>query len=225
MNPTTERPETVPAIEMNKILVQFQEKTVLNGFSLRLLSGEKVVLTGNSGLGKSTVLRCILGFVIPDEGEIFIRGKRMLPESVWTLRTVLAYVPQEPELGSGILEEWFKAPFFFRANMDLKKNLERLPELLEHFSLSKELLRKEVGTLSGGEKQRATLIAALLLQRNIFLLDEPTSALDRKNGKKVLEFLFTIPDASILAVSHDHTFLDMADQVIELSGKGENHAR
>jgi len=56
-------------------------------------------------------------------------------------------------------------------------------------------------------------------------LDEPTSALDSKNGKKVLEFLFTIPDASILAVSHDHTFLHRADQVIELFRKGENHAR
>jgi len=224
MKSTIETPKTTPAIEMKDILVRFQGKTVLNGFSLRLFPGQKMVLTGDSGLGKSTVLRCILGFVIPDKGHVFIQGQQVSRESVWTLRTLLAYVPQEPELGNGTLEEWFKTPFSFRANLGLRKNLERLPVLLERFSLSTDLLQKEVGTLSGGEKQRAALIAALLLQRNIFLLDEPTSALDRKNGKKVLEFLFTIPDASILAVSHDHTFLHMADQVIELSRKGENHA-
>ena len=225
MNPTTEKPATAPAIEMKDILVRFQGRTILNGFSMRLLPGEKVVLTGDSGLGKSTVLRCILGFVIPDEGEIFIQGQRVLSESVWTLRTLLAYVPQEPELGNGTLEEWFRAPFSFRANVGLKKNLDHLPALLERFSLSPDLLRKEVGTLSGGEKQRAALISAILLQRKIFLLDEPTSALDSKNGEKVVEFLFTIPDASILAVSHDQSFVHRADQVIELFRKGETHAR
>lgn len=211
-------------IEMKDIQVRFQGKIVLDGFSLQLFPGEKLVLTGESGLGKSTILRCVLGFVIPDEGEIFIRGKRLTPESVWTLRTLLSYVPQEPELGDGKLDEWFRAPFSFRANTGLRKNLDRLPGLLERFSLSAELLHKEVSALSGGEKQRAALISAILLQRKIFLLDEPTSALDSKNGKKVLEFLFAIPDASILAVSHDHTFLDLADRTIELSPKGENNA-
>ncbi len=214
----------VPAIEMKDILVRFQGKTVLNGFSLQLFPGEKLVLTGESGLGKSTILRCVLGFVIPDEGRILIRGKRLMPESVWTLRTLLSYVPQEPELGDGKLDEWLKSPFSYKANADLRSNLDRLPGLLERFSLSEELLHKEVSALSGGEKQRAALISAILLQRKIFLLDEPTSALDSKNGKKVLEFLFSIPDVSILAVSHDHTFLDLADRTVELSAKGENNA-
>ncbi|HDZ23874.1 MAG TPA: ABC transporter ATP-binding protein [Desulfobacteraceae bacterium] len=224
MNPMTETIGTVPAIEMNNILVRFQGKVVLNHFSMKLSAGEKVVVTGDSGLGKSTLLRCLLGFVIPNEGEIFVEGQRLTPESVWTLRTLLAYVPQEPELGQGVLEDWFKAPFSFRANAGLKKNFDRLPQLMERFSLSPELLQKEVSTLSGGEKQRAALITALLLQRKIFLLDEPTSALDSRNGKRVLEFLFGIPDASILAVSHDHAFLGLADRVIELSGKGETRA-
>jgi len=198
--------------------------SVLNGFCLQLFPGEKLVLTGESGLGKSTILRCILGFVIPDAGQILIQAKPLTPESVWKLRTLLSYVPQEPELDDGKLEEWFTNPFSFRANAGLRKNLDRLPGLLERFYLSAELLHKEVKALSGGEKQRAALIAAILLQRKIFLLDEPTSALDSKNGKRVLKFLFSIPDASILAVSHDHTFLDLADRTVELSGRGENNA-
>lgn len=213
-----------PAVEIKNIRVRFQAKTVLEDFSLRLLPGEKLVLTGESGLGKSTILRCIFGFVIPAEGQIFIQGKRLTPESVWTLRALLSYVPQEPELGDGRLDEWFKSPFSFRANTGLKKNLERLPGLLKRCGLSEALLHKEVSALSGGEKQRAALISAILLERRIFLLDEPTSALDSKNGKQALELLFAIPGASILAVSHDHTFLDLADRTIELSEKGANHA-
>ena len=209
---------------MKDILVRFQGKTVLKGFSLQLFPGEKLVLTGESGLGKSTILRCILGFVVPDEGKIFIQKKHLTTESVWKLRTLLSYVPQEPELGNGKLDEWFTSPFSFRANIGLRKNLDRLPELLERFCLSADLLQKEVNALSGGEKQRAALIAAILLQRKIFLLDEPTSALDSKNAQRVLEFLFAIPDASILAVSHDQTFLELADRIIEISATGENNA-
>ncbi|OPX38306.1 MAG: hypothetical protein B1H13_11525, partial [Desulfobacteraceae bacterium 4484_190.3] len=81
----TETIGTVPAIEMNNILVRFQGKVVLNHFSMKLSAGEKVVVTGDSGLGKSTLLRCLLGFVIPNEGEIFVEGQRLTPESVWTL--------------------------------------------------------------------------------------------------------------------------------------------
>jgi len=214
----------VPAIEMQDIRLRFQGKTLLNGFSLQLFTGEKLVLTGESGLGKSTILRCILGFVIPDEGRVLIQGKRLTPESVWKLRALLSYVPQEPELGDGKLGEWFAIPFSFRANTGLRKNLDRLPELLENFGLSPELLHKEINALSGGEKQRAALISAILLQRKIFLLDEPTSALDSRNAKKVLEFLFAIPDASILAVSHDQTLIELADRTIEIFAKGENNA-
>lgn len=215
-----------PAIEMKDVLVRFQGKTVLNRFSMQLFPGEKVVLTGDSGLGKSTVLRCILGFVVPDEGRICIRGQELSTGTVWTLRRLLAYVPQEPELGNGTLEEWFKAPFSYRANLGLRKNLDRLPELLQSFALPRDLLRKEVSTLSGGEKQRAALIAAFLLDRKMFLLDEPTSALDRNNTNNVLEFLSKVPDASILAVSHERTFLETADRIIELFiPAGEDHAR
>jgi len=223
--PVTDMTVMTPAIEMKDVLVRFQGKTVLNRFSMQLFPGEKVVLTGDSGLGKSTVLRCILGFVVPDEGRICIQGQELSTGTVWTLRRLLAYVPQEPELGNGTLEEWFKAPFSYRANLGLRKNLDRLPELLQSFALPRDLLRKEVSTLSGGEKQRAALIAAFLLDRKMFLLDEPTSALDRNNTNNVLEFLSKVPDASILAVSHERTFLEIADRIIELCPAGEDHAR
>ncbi|MEJ2023712.1 MAG: ABC transporter ATP-binding protein [Deltaproteobacteria bacterium] len=215
----------IPAIEMRNILVRFEGKTILSGFNMTLPFGEKVVLTGDSGLGKSTLLRCTLGFVLPTEGEIFIHGQQLLPESVWNLRKQIAYVPQEPDLGKGTLEEWFKAPFAYRANAALKGNLRRLPTLMERLSLSKDLLRMDASALSGGEKQRAAIIAALLLERNIFLLDEPTSALDGKNTDTVIGLLSKASDASILAVSHDPRVLHMANQVITLSGKGGNHAR
>ncbi len=208
---------SVPSIEIKNITVRFEGKMILEDFSLHVNSGEKVVLTGESGLGKSTVLRSVLGFVIPVEGSIFINGQPLSPETVWRLRTFLAYVPQEPNLGSGPLREWLERPFTYRANSGLRKNLDRIPELFDRFLLSMDLLEKEVSTLSGGEKQRVALVSAILLDRKIFLLDEPTSALDDSNRDRMMDYLRSIPDRAVLAVSHDPALLALADRVVRLS--------
>ncbi|MBW2303213.1 MAG: ABC transporter ATP-binding protein [Deltaproteobacteria bacterium] len=215
-------PDTVPAIRIQDVTVRFQGKTILARFSLDVGRGEKVVLSGESGIGKSTLLRCLLGFVIPQEGRIFISGEPLTADTVWRLRRLIAYVPQEPDLGDGLLREWLEKPFSYRGNAHLKENLKRIPEFLERFSLSPELLDKETGSLSGGEKQRVAMITAILLGRKIFLLDEPTSALDEKNGRRVLETFRTIPDATILVISHDPLWLELADRTVELGRGGKN---
>ena len=172
------------------------------------------MLTGASGIGKSTLLRCILGFTIPESGEILVNGVPVDGETVWRLRTQVAYVPQEPELGEGTLRRWFEQPFSFKANSHLKDNLERLPRLLQRLSLPATLLEAEVARLSGGEKQRVVLISALLLEREVLLLDEPTSALDRENSLAVVSLLRSLEGLTILSISHDSHFLDLADRVI-----------
>ncbi len=205
---------TESAIKISGLTVQFGDKVPFQDFSLEVAPGERVILTGESGLGKSTLLKCLLGFTVPKSGDIFIDGTLLNGETVWHLRSRMAYVPQEPELGEGTLRQWFEEPFTFKANAHLKENLSRLPELFERLSLSNDLLDAGVETLSGGEKQRAALIAALLLDREILLLDEPTSALDQKNSLAVATLLRSLNGITILGISHDTDFLTLADRVI-----------
>jgi putative ABC transport system ATP-binding protein len=209
-----------PVIKISNLTVRFGDKTLFQDFSLEVASGERVLLTGESGKGKSTLLKCLLGFTIPNEGTILIDGVPMNEESIWRLRTRFAYVPQEPELGDNHLREWFEQPFSYKANAHLKENLVRLPELMARFSLSPSLLDAGIETLSGGEKQRAALIAALLMNRDILLLDEPTSALDKKNSQAVTSYLRSLDGVTILGTSHDHNFSALADRTIPFPPNG-----
>lgn len=206
------------ALEAREIEVRFGKQEVLRRFSISVKPGGKAVLTGPSGCGKSTVLRCFLGFVVPEAGAVHINGTPLSAETVWDLRRRLAYVGQEPDLGTGTTAEVLERPFHFRANVGLRGNLERIPELFERFSLPRELLSKDVTALSGGEKQRVALVSAVLLDRDIFLLDEVTSAMDKISRKAVAEYFRTREGATMLCVAHDQDVFSFADQIVELPG-------
>jgi len=203
-------------VEITDATVRFAGRTVLDGFSMSLRPGAKALLTGPSGSGKSTVLRCLLGFVTPEAGSVRIQGQAMTAETVWSLRRHIAYVGQEPDLGSGTASEILERPFGYRANAGLKGNLQRVPALFRQFGLDLDLLEKEMGDLSGGEKQRVALIGALLLDRPIFLLDEVTSALDPASRGTVVDYFRARDDITALFVAHDSDVFSFVDQVISM---------
>ncbi len=209
------------ALAARDLRVRFGEQMVLHGFSLSLQSGEKTLLTGPSGCGKSTVLRCFLGFVVPEAGTVHIDGAELTAYTVWQLRQRMAYVAQEPDLGTGTAAEAIERPFHFRTNAGLRGNLDRAPELFERFHLDRELLHKGVGDLSGGEKQRIALVSAILLDRPIFLLDEITSALDKAGKQAVGEYFRSRQDATMLIVAHDPEAFSFVPQVVELPGNSK----
>jgi len=206
-----------PVIEVRQLKVQFNGETVLDDFSLTVEPGQKVTISGRSGSGKSTILRCILGFVTPHSGEVFIEGDPLSGKNVWNLRRKMAYVAQEPQLGEGTAEEILKMPFRYRANAQLKHNLDKLPDYMVQFGLQKKLLQEDVADISGGEKQRIAIISALTLDRRIFLLDEATSALDPESREIVIKYFCGRDDLTVLAVSHEQDLTCFSDQVIRLS--------
>ncbi|HON92448.1 MAG TPA: ABC transporter ATP-binding protein [Sedimentisphaerales bacterium] len=204
------------ALEAKNVEIRFGDQAVLQGFSLSLEPGEKVLLTGPSGCGKSTVLRCFLGFVVPDAGSVSIDGVELTADTVWRLRQHVAYVGQEPDLGTGTAVQAVERPFHYRVNAGLKRNLDRIPELFERFHLGRDLLQKDVSSLSGGEKQRIALVSAILLDRRIFLLDEITSALDKVSKQSVADYFRERDDAAALIVAHDPEVFSFVRRIIEL---------
>lgn len=206
------------AIEIADLVVRFNGRTVLDGLSLQLGPGEKATVTGRSGSGKTTVLRCLLGFVVPDAGAIRIDGEALTARSVWHLRTKLAYVAQEPDLGDGSVRDVLERPFDYGANDHLRDNLARVDELFRAFLLPAGLLDDEITTLSGGEKQRVAIVSALLLDRRILLLDEASSALDKTAEAAIRDRLSARDDLTVLSVSHNPEGFGFTGPRIELPG-------
>jgi ABC-type iron transport system FetAB ATPase subunit len=206
------------AIDIDRLSVQVGGQKIISNLSLRLAKGRKATLVGPSGSGKSTLLLALLGFVAPAGGTILIFGEELTASSVWRLRTRMAYVSQEPELGEGSVRRILSHPFTFRNNRHLKDNMERAPELMEKLYLPGHLLEKDISSLSGGEKQRVALISALLLEREILLLDEASSALDHSAKQAAIDLLKSREDLTLLSVTHDREWIEAADDLIELSG-------
>lgn len=214
------------AIEIDDLGVRYDGRWVLDGFALQMRRGEKVSLSGPSGSGKSTVLKCVLGLVVPQRGSICVLDRPVDRDGVWEARRNLAYVAQEPDLGPGAARDVIQRPFEYKANADLRGNLDRLPELLERFNMRQALLDKPLSNLSGGEKQRIALVSAILLDRPIVLLDEASSALDQANKQAVVDFFAQAEDLTVLSVSHESEWLDFSSRVVELdpvpAGEGES---
>ncbi len=209
-----------PVLEIRGLGLSFGSKSLLKGMNMRLARGEKVALTGKSGSGKSSLLKCLLGFLLPSAGEIVIHGELLNPKTVWALRRRIGYVPQEPELGDMTGEEYIRRPFRLKANRSLTWRPERLLVLCRTFQLEPSLLGQPSRTLSGGEKQRIALISALMLDREIYLFDEITSALDEESRSAAADFFRSQAELTAVLVAHDPELRALCDRTYTLGPAG-----
>ncbi|GAB2719939.1 ABC-F family ATP-binding cassette domain-containing protein [Paenibacillus thermoaerophilus] len=174
------------------------------GLSFRLTRGEMVALIGPNGIGKSTLLKTLVGQHRPDAGTIR-----------WGSNVKLAYYDQEQtglNPANTVLEEvWSAFPHLEEA---------RIRTVLGQFLFSGEDVLKRISSLSGGEKARVSLAKLMLLRANVLILDEPTNHLD-VYSKEVLEDALLDYEGTVLFISHDRYFLNkLADRVVELDNGG-----
>lgn len=212
----TKEDPAMKAILIEDLELRPGDSSLFSGLNLSLDPGEKVVLTAPSGFGKSTLLRCLLGFVPVVSGTIHIFGSLLTPHLAWQLRARMAYVDQEPDLGENSVDSFLAQPFSYKMNQHLQPDSDRIRSLMSQLHLPHSLLDKKVTTLSGGEKQRVALIGALLLNRDLLLMDEPTSALDQETACAVAHLLNTMKELSVLAISHDRSLVNAFDRTLDL---------
>lgn len=203
-------------LELRNVSLEVPGRVLQVNVNLTLEPGGRVTLRGPSGCGKSSLIRLVLGFFPPAGGDVRVAGERLDAQSVWKARTRMAWVPQEPDLGSGTVREALDRPFSYHANRHILRDEEKLREGLRELNLPESILAEDPRTLSGGEKQRLALLAALQLKRPLLLLDEAVSALDPENKQRVAGLLKKQTDTAILAVSHDAAGLGLGERFVEL---------
>ena len=230
-NKKNHKPEMIPAdpealIEVRNLYKYFGENDeikVLLGIDYKIKKGEKIVIVGPSGGGKSTFLRCLNLLEVPTEGEIFFSGERITDPkcNVNLIRQRMGMVFQH---------------FNLFANMNILKNMTIAPtQLLKKSKKEAEEkarnLLKRVGLedraeaypsqLSGGQKQRVAIVRALCMEPEVMLFDEPTSALDPEMVGEVLDVMKSLASEgmTMVVVTHEMGFAkEVADRVIFMDG-------
>jgi len=203
-------------IEFKNVTVSADSKDILSDITFSVPVGGKVALTGKSGAGKSSILHALLGLLEPSSGEIFFDGTRVEPSSIDQVRSSVAYIGQEPVLGSAsTVREALMLPFTFRANRDKRPDDPAVMRNLELLDLPGDILDSDVDVISGGEKQRIAICRGLLQEKEIFLLDEVTSALDKESAEAV-KTLLTRDRFTYLSVSHHDEWIEGCDTIIEM---------
>ena len=179
------------------------DRDIVKKWSARIDRGDRVAIVGRNGVGKSTLIKLLMGELEPGAGSI-----------VWSNTTTRAYFPQE---GGNLFEgkkelsiyEWIRQ---YTENQDINNMRAMLGRML----FGGDDVKKLTGVLSGGEKVRCVLSMVMLAEANTLILDEPTSHLDMESIEALQEALeeFT---GTLIVVSHDREFIDqVANRVIVL---------
>lgn len=189
---------------------------VLKNFSLEAKQGDNIALKGASGSGKTTLFRLLLGFERPDNGEIYFKDKELTPKQIKRIRQETAWLPQDLNLGEGLVKDVFYYPFSFNANKAKKPDRKKIFSTFEKLGLSDDIWEERFPDLSTGQRQRVGLALCHLLDKNILLLDEPTSALDENSKEKAAKLLFD-NNRIVLSSSHDPWWIDRCDKIVEIN--------
>lgn len=195
---------------------------VLRGVDLRLDPGEQVVLVGESGVGKTTFLNLLLGFIGPDQGEIRINGNRLsdLTQESWC--QALAWVGQRPTLFHGTIAEniGLAKPGVVRTEIEQAARSARVLDFSRHLPNGLDTQVGEQGWgLSRGQAQRVALARAFLKDAPILLLDEPAAGLDMENERLVMQAIESLSGGrTVLLLTHRLDYIQKAQRIVVLDG-------
>ena len=187
-----------------RIPLNDEQSPLIGPVNVGLAEGDRITLTGSSGSGKSTFLRCLAMLDARVTGTIEYRGETVCGNAVPQFRRDVAFIAQSPPRFSATVEDSLRRPFSF-SHCTQKFEESRALSLFDELQLPRELLSRHVTQLSGGEAQRLALIRALILKPTVLLLDEITSALDPESElcvTRTLERWFADGSCAGIAITH-----------------------
>jgi len=210
-------------VEFKNVSLVLGENEILKDVSFRLNEGHIILLSGNSGEGKSTILKLILGLLKPTSGAIFVFGKNLntLPvKELMKIRQQCGIVFQNGALFDSLnVEE--NVSFFLREALHVERTEahKRVLEILEYLGL-KNYLNYYPAQLSGGMKKRVAIARAIVTHPKLLLYDEPTAGLDALTAFRVVDLIRDLQkqlNVTSLIVSHEmHYFARTIDKSIHL---------
>lgn len=224
-----------PILSLRGISKSFGGVKALQNVSLDLTPGRVVALVGDNGAGKSTLVKVMAGVIRPDKGQYFFEGKEVQPTGpsdvadmgVQTVYQDLALcnnldAVQNLYLGREEVGPWWTGYRLRRARAE-----RRSKDVLKRMRLESISLSRNVGAMSGGQRQNIAIARSILWEPKVVLLDEPTAALSHSAAEQVGSLIRELAghNLAVLVISHDihHFVLDNTDR-IEVLRLGQNAA-
>jgi len=214
-------------IQAKGLVKRYGQVTALDGADFELRAGEILAVIGDNGAGKSSLIKCLAGATIPDEGEIYLDGARAQFRSpidarragIETVYQDLAVAPAMTIAENLFLGREIRRPGFLGSlfqMIDKKKMLEESIARMNDLKVGIRSMTQAVETLSGGQRQCVAVARAAAFAQHVVIMDEPTAALGVKEGNMVLELIRRVRDKGlpVILISHNmpHVF-EIADRI------------
>jgi len=213
-------------LEIKKLSSGYGSTTVVNNFSFKINKGEILAFTGRNGMGKTTLMKTVMGLIEPKEGSIYFKNED-ISKSDPSLRSMLGigYVPQGREIFSSLtVEQNIMLPIFTRKKLkfDVK---EKLKNIYNIFPILKEKKDDNGASLSGGQQQQLAIARALIFNPEIVILDEPSEGIQPSIVSFIADTLKTLSkkfNTAFLVVEQNISFISQLESDCILVHKGSN---
>ena len=185
---------------------------ILRGIDLQVHPGEITVLLGRNGVGKTTLIKALMGLIEPRSGSVHLNGQSLLGlKSEQRVRLGLGYVPQGREIFNRLtVEENLRMGMAVRPSSESLSN-----ELLNLFPVLKEMLHRRGGDLSGGQRQQLAIARALASKPKVLILDEPTEGIQPNIIKKIGEIIRQLAHENGIAILLCEQYYDFAESLAD----------
>lgn len=216
-------------IEVKNIKKGFGEKTVLNGVNATMTAGKCNLIIGASGSGKTVLMKCMVGLLLPDEGEICYNNKdfnKLNDEEKKDIRQQIGMLFQGSALFDSLtVEQNIMFPLNMFTRDTYSQKLKRINEVLDRVNL-KDVNKKFPAELSGGMKKRVGIARAIVLNPQYLFVDEPNSGLDPQTSlviDKLVKEITTEYNITTIVNTHDmNSVMEIGDHIIFMhQGKKE----
>lgn len=204
-------------LKVDKVSKSFGDHCIIRNFSIQIKKGDRIGIVGPNGIGKTTLLKMLLGEINPDSGTAKL-GSNLVVAKFDQMREQLNL---ENSLWQNLTDDSFMKSSGQNGQIMVRGNPKHVAGYLKDFLFSESQLRSPVKSLSGGEKARLLLAKLMTKESNLLILDEPTNDLDLET-LDLLQEVIAEYEGTVLLVSHDRDFLNRTvDTSIILTGQGE----